>query len=424
MVKLLVIADDFTGALDTGVQFRARDSLVVVYKPGDDTLSETMQKDIQVLVIDTETRHLPPKEAYDTVFAIIRMAVQLGICYIYKKTDSGMRGNIGSELAAFYDASGGKNIHFIPAFPQMGRTTRNGVHYINGVPVSESIFGKDLFEPVRKSAVKDIIGEQSGVPVCLMGEEVSREPPEGILVYDSTTEAEMARLAVRLKEEGQLHLLAGCAGFAALLFDQLGIEARKSALPVFKRQLLTVCGSINAVTARQLDYAAGRGACRLVLTPEQKLEKGWADSPEGVRTIASWMAGLPAEVSVIVECGVHDTVRTAQYAQRRGLDLAEARCRIADNMGGILKQLLNDGLDSTLLVTGGDTLLAFMQHIHQNALVPICEILPGVVLSQFQYRDMSYNLLSKSGGFGQEDLLLQLERRIKQQRKGMVMSHE
>ena len=32
MVKLLVIADDFTGALDTGVQFRAQKSMVFVYK--------------------------------------------------------------------------------------------------------------------------------------------------------------------------------------------------------------------------------------------------------------------------------------------------------------------------------------------------------------------------------------------------------
>lgn len=415
MVKLLVIADDFTGALDTGVQFKAKDSLVLIYQPGDGTIRETMKRNIQVLVIDAETRHLSPKDAYDTVFAITSMAVELGIRYIYKKTDSGMRGNIGSELAAFYDASGGRNIHFLPAFPQMGRTTQNGVHYIDGVPVSQSIFGQDLFEPVRHSDIREIIGEQSAVPVSLMGETVSREPPKGILVYDSTTEVGMARLAARLKEEGQLYLMAGCAGFAGILFDQLGIQPRENALPAFEKRLLTICGSINSVTAGQLDYAAAAGAWRVALTPEQKLTCGWAGSPEGLRTVAEWMASIPPDRSAIIECGVEDGRETARYAGQHGIELSEARCRIADNMGGVLMQLLNAGLKATLLVTGGDTLLAFMQHIRQNALAPICEILPGVVLSQVTYQNAGYNLLSKSGGFGQKDLLVQLERYIRPQ---------
>lgn len=33
MIKLLVIADDFTGALDTGIQFKAKGTLVRVYTP-------------------------------------------------------------------------------------------------------------------------------------------------------------------------------------------------------------------------------------------------------------------------------------------------------------------------------------------------------------------------------------------------------
>ena len=415
MVKLLVIADDFTGALDTGVQFKAKESLVLIYQPGDNTIREIMQKSIQVLVIDAETRHMTPQKAYETVFTIISAAMELGIRYIYKKTDSGMRGNIGSELSAFYDASGGRNIHFLPAFPQMGRITRNGVHYVDGVPVSESMFGVDLFEPVRHSDVRDIIREQSEVPVCLMGETVSPKPPKGILVYDSTTEAGMARLASQLKEAGQLYLLAGCAGFAGILFHQLGIEPREDTLPAFEGRILTICGSINSVTARQLDYAAAAGAWRVALTPEQKLTRGWACGPEGLRAAADWIAAIPPDRSAIIECGVEDGGDTAQYARQHGIELSEARCLIADNMGGILMQMLRAGMKATLLVTGGDTLLAFMQHIRQNALTPICEILPGVVLSQITYQNIEYNLLSKSGGFGQEDLLAQLERRIKPQ---------
>lgn len=415
MVKLLVIADDFTGALDTGVQFRAKDSLVLVYQQGNQSLKDILKKDIQVLIVDTETRHMNPEEAYRIVFGIVSTAVELGISYIYKKTDSGMRGNIGSELTAFLRASKAAGIHYIPAFPQMGRTTVNGIHYIEGIPVSESVFGADPFEPVKKSAVKDIIAEQSDVKVRQMGRTASDCEADGILVYDSTTEDEMYRLAVGLKEKGQLHFLAGCAGFAAILFWLLGIETHEKVLPDFQKGLLIICGSINSVTVRQLDYASSAGMHRVCLLPEQKLEKEWPDSEEGKACIAGWRAEAQSHEDMIIECGVHDFEQTSVYMRQKNMELEEARCRIADTMGGVLKGLLDCGLKSTLLVTGGDTLLAFMQNIRQNTLVPMCELLSGVVLSQLEYDGTIFNLISKSGGFGRDDLLVTLADLIKKE---------
>ena len=57
---ILVLADDFTGALDTGMQFAKNGAATIVttdpdYNPADD--------EIQVLVIDTETRHKQTEEA-------------------------------------------------------------------------------------------------------------------------------------------------------------------------------------------------------------------------------------------------------------------------------------------------------------------------------------------------------------------------
>ena len=79
-----------------------------------------------------------------------------------------------------------------------------------------------------------------------------------------------------------------------------------------------------------------------------------------------------------------------------------------------MEQLLRLGLEATILVTGGDTLLAFMEHIGQSALIPIGELAPGVVLFQIEYRKKRYNIISKSGGFGSADLLLDLKKIIDQ----------
>ena len=64
MLLLLILADDFTGALDTGVQFAARGipTRVIV---GDKV--DFASPDAQVLVVDTETRHLPPEQAYAVI---------------------------------------------------------------------------------------------------------------------------------------------------------------------------------------------------------------------------------------------------------------------------------------------------------------------------------------------------------------------
>mgnify|MGYP000791884948 FL=1 len=145
MLRLLMIADDFTGALDTGVQLAAHGipTQVVVGQADLSACSST------VLVVDTETRHLPAAKAAEAVARLTRSAVENGVGCIYKKTDSALRGNIGAELAALLKASGARNLPFLPAFPQIGRTTKKGVHYIDGVPVNESPFGIDPFEPVR-----------------------------------------------------------------------------------------------------------------------------------------------------------------------------------------------------------------------------------------------------------------------------------
>ena len=407
-MKLLVIADDFTGAVDTGAQFKAKDVLIRV---GDEQ-ALLPGTDRQVLILDAETRHMGAEEAYQTIYRIVSRAVELGILCIYKKTDSGLRGNIGSELTAMLSASGQPRLHFIPAFPLLKRTTSGGVHYIDGCPVAESVFGRDPFEPVRHSDVREIIAEQSGVPVTVV-REVPGELPDGILAYDASTDEDLYRIARELERRGELHLVSGCAGFASVLPGVLKLVTGKRWMPHLRSQLVTICGSINPITLRQLDEAQRHGAVRIQLTPEQKLDPNWLDSRLGREAVAEWFRKLREAPCAIVEgnqAGEGDATR--RYAQEHGMDLEALRRQIAMTMGGVLERLLCLGMDATFLVTGGDTLLAFMRCIGQNELIPIGELAPGVVLSQIEYRGKQYNIISKSGGFGSANLLLDLKKAI------------
>ena len=86
MIKLLVIADDFTGALDTGVQFSKRGIPTMVSTDTTFNFNE-MNEEVDVLVIDTESRYLRFEEAYSLIHRIIVSAKSADVPFIYKKVD-------------------------------------------------------------------------------------------------------------------------------------------------------------------------------------------------------------------------------------------------------------------------------------------------------------------------------------------------
>lgn len=85
VIKLLVIADDFTGMLDTGVQF-AKYSKNVLATTDYNIDFGSIDDYIEVLIIDTETRHTSEKVAYNRLAKVFNRAKLSDIKYIYKKT--------------------------------------------------------------------------------------------------------------------------------------------------------------------------------------------------------------------------------------------------------------------------------------------------------------------------------------------------
>lgn len=152
MARLTVIADDLTGALDTGVQFANRCvSVRVAAVHGTAAVHEELFQ-ADVAVIDAEVRHRSRQQAYKICLELVQQALRCGTDSVYIKTDSGLRGNIGAMFQAALDASGAAAAYYAPALPRMNRLTRGGIQYIDGVPINESVFGKDPFED-RKSVV-------------------------------------------------------------------------------------------------------------------------------------------------------------------------------------------------------------------------------------------------------------------------------
>ena len=413
MIRLLILADDFTGGLDTGVQFASRGvSTCVITDPQADYARQA--EGCEVLVVVAETRHLPPRQAYDAVFAAVRKGVELGIPYIYKKTDSALRGNIGAELTAALEASGAQALPFIPALPGMNRITRGGIHYIDGVPVNESVFGRDPFEPVREADVVRLIALQSEAPTAPVAL-VELPGARGIAVVDAETEEDLIRAGKALAESDGLRLTAGCAGFASVLPELLGLTGETNrALPELAPGLFVLCGSVNPITQRQLKHGEAHGFTRIHIPAEEKLNPEWFTSEAGQAVLRQWQETEAETPWLILDANdaEDDNRETAALAERLGLSMEDVRQRISQSLGIILSAMLETPVDRTLLITGGDTLLQGMNRMQVHRMIPLAEVFPGVVLSRVTLAGRDRYVITKSGGFGEENLLEALKKKI------------
>ena len=407
-MKLIVLADDLTGSLDTGIQFVAGKANTRVVLDPTYPLASVDAK-VQVLVVDTESRHLPPEKAAELVTHIVRQAAELKVPYIYKKTDSALRGNVGAELAAALKASGAQQLHFIPAFPKTKRSTENGMQLITGTPVAESVFGKDPFNPVKHSAVAEILAEQTDVKVInrKLGEDLTTQA--GIVVYDAVTDEDILAWTKKIHSAGTMQVLSGCAGFATALPKVIDLSG---ALPVEQQPtsaFFVACGSVNPITVAQLHEAEGHGFKHYYLGLEQLLAKDFPTAGAIEQAVETVAATLGKGQNCILDTNTKPGEKPAEeYAKEHGLNMTELGKVISAHMGLTIKKLLEKKPDATMLIKGGDTLMGFMQAEHISEIVPVKEVSTGTVLSLITIGGKTYNIISKSGGFGDKNLLAEV----------------
>ncbi|MDO4960799.1 MAG: four-carbon acid sugar kinase family protein [Eubacteriales bacterium] len=402
MIKVLIIADDFTGALDTGVKFAEAGAQTKVMTKWDEHFVDDPS---EVLVLCLPTRHDNPLDAYRKVRKVVEMADgKVGL--IYKKTDSALRGNIGAELTAVVEGcSTSNNLYFIPAMPSMNRYTSGGVHYIDGIIVRESVFGQDPFEPVTESYIPELMRKQCSTRIkSIWAEDAIKSTPRcdknAILVYDCESQADLDAEVETLFGDGDTRLVAGCAGLAQTLARFLGFDNNVEA-PKKAGTLVVVCGSVNPISKAQMTYAEGNGFSRIHLTSAQLLDD--------VTKLTAMAKGLvlmsDAGSGILV-----DTLNAKRglFEEMSDEEREELRAEISGRAGMLIRDMCDAGLNSRLMIVGGDTLLAFANAIGCTEYYPVCEVETGVVLFRVRYNDKDYEIISKSGGFGDEDLLVKI----------------
>ena len=341
-MQMLVLSDDLTGALEVGAKFSQAGASVEV---------RTTQPDVSptadVLVIDTETRHKPPQEASRTVRSLVE---SLAPRWVYKKTDSTLRGNIGAELQALADSYPETPVLYCPAYPELGRTVVAGRLYVNGTPVEETPFAQDILNPVKDGNVVSLFAPHAKDPVSTVDTScLSSVCTRGIHVLNGETDDHLAEAARFLADREGPVLAAGPAGLAGALAKAFHFGAVSPVVRPVPRQSLLVQGSLHERSVAQARHGESRG-----------------------------------------------------WKVLRSLQESQNPMAVALQTGEHVKNLLLDNDLNVLVVFGGDTAYGIIQAMGHPPIYPLEEILPGVPASVVRN---GLILISKAGGFGPVDVL-------------------
>lgn len=200
-------------------------------------------RNARVWVIDTESRHLPPAAAARRVRSAVGALKAWGATFFYKKIDSTLRGPVGAELKAFLKATGpGAPVPVVPAHPLLGRITRGGVHYVNGVPLRASAAGRDPRAPVASSRVARLLGQALD--------------PKLFFIPDVSSLSELNALARAGVRAGGSRAV-GASALAGALARLWGRPRRNRKGPSLPRWVV-VSGSAHPASRAQYDYLSKR----------------------------------------------------------------------------------------------------------------------------------------------------------------------
>ncbi len=219
-MRLLIIADDLTGALDSAVPFASAGvRTVVARRPAD--IDTAIATGAHVIAVSTASREGNESAARHTV-AEAMTAVADTDCMVFKKVDSRLKGHVAAEVSVVAEQLGVRRAIICPAIPEQGRYVRGG-----------ALVGCGVTEPI---SVADILGG-SPMEVC---------------APDADDEGDL--LAI-IAAAGSGDLLVGASGLARALAQHL---SSATILPLARPRMvgavLMAIGSRDPITVGQVEH--------------------------------------------------------------------------------------------------------------------------------------------------------------------------
>jgi len=387
--SFVVIADDFTGANDTGIQFlKAGYGSTVILAP---EAFSSFEKNGAV-ILDTESRNIPSSEAAEILRnAVPHFSGSKGKRVFYKKVDSTLRGNIAAEAAVLREELSFQLTIFAPAYPGNKRISRDGLLLLDGVPVAETEMGRDPRKPVVTSSLAETLlgaGKNSARTVSLDEVREKKIPSileaagcSGVFCFDAETEEDL-----RLIAEG----VSGTVLPEDVLW--IGSAGLAEALVASGRPVLLVVGSVSPKSALQARHVLEKGLASPVLVDIDAL----LDDAASQETL------LAEKTASLLKSGKNvlltSSLEERQVEAGRKADAGE---RISESLAAVVSGVLANAKVNGIFITGGEAAIWIVRALGGEGTSLLEELEPGIPLVRLMGGKADGLLLvTKAGGFG------------------------
>lgn len=427
---IAVVADDLTGSGDTAVQFvRAGWPTQLSVGRASQALADPAASQAEVVAVTTHSRSLPAEQAAAVVREDIAALRAAGVKRLYKKVDSTLRGAFKAEIDAARQAWCDDAIAVVcPAFPDTGRTVRDGVLYVNDSPVTETSAATDPVTPVTESHIPTLL---ECAHIGVVANEMPRSLADRILaagdvvVVDAVTSQDVERLARAIALIGERALPVGSGGLAAPL-------ARLWAGAESQGAVIVVVTSQHSAARRQAAALQADGA------------QAWSPTLAQLADDADWATW---STQVCETAMANATQQTLLLLAPEGRLANLSSDLVAARLGELASRLIEHGLGSDasdvlgqganaqipidvptskvkntskiagVVATGGDGASAVLNALRAGGIALVDEVTGGVPLGTLTGGPAAgLPIVTKAGGFGADDVLIRAARAVRERR--------
>jgi len=428
---IYIIADDLTGANDTGVQFTKNGYKTKVLIFDDKLKNIEFKNDHDVLVIDTETREVDKSVGRDKL-AEIQKEIKLEVSekdIVYKKIDSTLRGNVGAEIEEILKIFKKQFCLLSPSFPPHQRVTIGGNLIVQDKHLGFSSYTDSNNQNIAESFIPSILEKQTKLSIGRIdlseikkGEtkitsSITNLINEGkkIIVLDSSNEGHLRDIVSSGMSFGNKKLFAGSAGLANCLAESC--KKKKELKPDFKNNkgpILLVGGSRNPIMVDQiqylknnLDFAELKIDIKEIYSQESKILVYYAGEALKIlkknQNLAIYTDAINNEKKSIDN----------ELMQEYKLTYKELENKIKEFFGLLTSTIIKKNTIRNMILTGGDIAISVCRELGISNLEVLGELLPGIPLTRACFHEDTLNIITKAGGFGKKDTLYDLIKKFR-----------
>ncbi|MGF7143202.1 uncharacterized protein YgbK (DUF1537 family) [Anaerotaenia torta] len=418
MSNTVIIADDITGANDIGIMYAKAGLDTVVYSY--DKLGVQEAWTDEVTIIDTNSRFCTYEGAYSRVYSAVKLFHKHEVHQFIDKQCSVFRGNIGAEFDAMLDALEEEFAVVILGFPDNGRTTRHGIHYVHGSRLEESQFRNDPVHPMKQSDLVDILQAQTKRKVGAIFYEIldrgiealSREIKEkkkecNYIILDVRHNEDLALIAEAVENE---KIICGSSALGYYLGKRKSKGIRQSVQPSANetpdgRKILCIAGSLTPQTKAQLAHMKAKDYPVITLDT-MKLFTEAELTREKSRILNEYHEACNKSKIVILHAlnEEEQVKQTKALALQNGMDNTAISCLVSDTLAEIANIIAVQYSLKKFIICGGDTSASFCDRMKIKGMRICEEIEPGLPVCE-SITEPHYKLVLKSGSFGSAEFI-------------------